>query len=189
MGLPKKIHKRSIFISTNIRELNSIELQFFPQAYRVLIRESDMEMIANIPPNFSVDEISRPIVLSKDIVIKIEEKHGKINITNLLINAHSWDIAIKNMDHNPNKINLIKLIPNSNNFLLIGAIRNNGYFILTHFETEVRYGNELKSLLGRGDLVSEDARPGSPVLPIEALNPPEGVSGVKGNIDIINESK
>lgn len=59
------------------------------------------------------------------------------------------------------KINLIKNIPNSDNFLLIGAVRDNGFYIITHFETEVLQGNELKSLLGRGDLISKDTRPGS----------------------------
>ena len=45
-------------------------------------------------------------------------------------------------------------IPNSKNFLLIGALQQNGYFIVTHFEVEMLQGNELKSLLGRGDSFS-----------------------------------
>ena len=120
-------------------------------------------------------------MLSKDIVLKIRSKHGDIDLANLLINAHDWDHVIKNLDRDKDKINLIKLIPNSDNFLLIGAVRNNGFFILTHFETEVMQGNELKSLLGRGDLISKDTRPGSHSSSIETSSQSEGVSDVIDN--------
>ncbi len=66
--------------------------------------------------------------------------------------------------------------------LLIGAVQVNGYFLLTHYETEVTNGNELKSLLGRGDFIRRVPDQDPLLLPIEAMSQPEGVSGVIGNV-------
>lgn len=149
--------KRSLFISPTIRNLTHNEKKFHCRVKKNISQEIEEQIIGYVPGVFSGDGKQRPLILHKSIVEKIEIKHGKINIKNLLINAHDWNIGIKNMDYISEKINLIKQIHNSNNFLLIGALQKNGYFILTHFETEVLQGNELKSLLGRGDSFSRDA--------------------------------
>lgn len=149
--------KNSIFLSGQIRELSYTELCYIRDLEALLSKRSEQAIIAFLPTHFSVDQKLRPLILHTDIVYKIEAKHGKINPENLLINAHDWNIAIKNLDSNPLKINLIKSIPESDNFLLIGAIQDNGYYVLTHFEVESLKGNELKSLLGRGDVIRRDA--------------------------------
>lgn len=72
----------------------------------------------------------------------------------MIINIHDWEYATTNVLGNPDKINLIKSIPNSDNYLLIAAIRINGFFVLTHFETETKGDINLKRLLGRGNVIS-----------------------------------
>lgn len=157
--MKKKIQetKRSRFIHKQIRLLNDNEKAFLAELKKVITLKVEQVIIGNIPSFFSTDGKARSLILHKDVVKKIQDKHGEIIIENLLINTHDWDIGIKNMDNIYQKINLIKLIPESKNFLLIGAEQRNGYFILTHFETEVLQGNELKSLLGRGDFFNRDA--------------------------------
>ncbi len=153
--------KKLLFISKQIRDLNDIEQEFLQDLKDFINLKKDKCIISYLPKDLSSDSKIRPLVLSKEILIKIINKHGKIPINNLLINANDWDFVIQNVDKIKDKLNLIKTIPNSNNFLLIGAVKDNGFYILTHFETEVFQGNELKSLLGRGDLISKDTRPGS----------------------------
>ncbi len=153
--------KKSLFISKQIRDLNGIEQEFLQDLKDFINLKKEKCIISYLPQHISSDKKTRPLVLSKEILIKIINKHGKIPVNNLLINAHDWDIVIQNIDRIKDKINIIKTIPDSDNFLLIGAVRDNGFFMLTHFETEVLQGNELKSLLGRGDLISKDTRPGS----------------------------
>jgi hypothetical protein len=149
--------KKSLFISETIRRLTHTEACFYSAAQTIVHLDIEEVTIGYIPTYFSDDQKLRPLILHKDVVHKIQKKHGKINVENLLINAHDWEIGVRNMDYVSGKINLIKRIPNSDNFLLISAWRENGYYILTHFETETLQGNELKSLLGRGDSFSRDA--------------------------------
>jgi hypothetical protein len=167
-------NKKSLFISKQIRKLTRTENKYVINILEIIQNKVDKNTIAYVPDYVSYDKKVRPLILDKGILIKIENKHGKIPIENLLINAHDFDYAIVGFDNVEDKINLIKLIPNSNNFLLISAIKINGYFLLTHFETETLQGNELKSLLGRGELVSSDARPGSDILSIKAIKPIKG---------------
>lgn len=156
MGKYIKNLKKSLFIHKQIRSLTNTEIPFLLEVEKVIKENITEVIIGHIPKIFSADSKIRPLMLHKDIVKKIQDKHGKIIIENLIINAHSWDIGIRNLDRISEKINLIKMIPNSQNFLLIGAEQRNGYFILTHFETEVLQDNQLKSLLGRGDYFNQD---------------------------------
>ena len=153
--------KKSLFISKQIRDLSDEEERYLKDVKNVITFKVDNCIISYLPEYVSYDQKIRPLILSKEIVLKIKNKHGNIIIKNLLINAHDWDYILQNVDKIKDKINIIKKVPNSDNFLIIGAVRDNGFFILTHFETEVLQGNELKSLLGRGDLISKDTRPGS----------------------------
>jgi len=166
--------KRLLFISKQIRKLTRTEDKYIINIFEILQGKKEQNIITYLPDYISYDNKIRPLILNKDIIIKIENKHGKIPIENLLINAHDFDYALINFDNIKEKINLIKLIPDSNNFLLISAIKINGYFMLTHFETEVLKDNELKSLLGRGELVSSDARPGSKISSIKVIKPIKG---------------
>lgn len=155
--MKRKQIKKSIFIHSTIRPLTSHEQNYIKGIKELLELETVIAPVSEMPTYISKDTISRPLVLTKEVMIKIEKKHGKINPENLIICAHDWDIIIKNMDNTPEKICIIKHIPYSNNILLIGAFRKNGFFILTHYEVEILQDNQLKSLLGRGDVIRKDA--------------------------------
>lgn len=93
-------------------------------------------------------------MLSREIVEKIESDHGTICPENMIINIHEWEYFIKDVDDKLGRINLIKMIPNSDNYLVIAASQDNGFYIVTHFETESKNGNNLKRLLKRGNVIS-----------------------------------
>ncbi len=151
------MHKKSQFLNESIRMLTEEESLYLNDTENVLRSKTDKAIISHLPGFFSDDNISRPLILTKETVVKIENKHGKINPVNLLINTHDWNIAIKNIDRINGKICLIKKIPYSENMLLIAALRVNGYFVLSHYEVEVLKDNQLKSLLGRGGVFRKDA--------------------------------
>ena len=176
-----KVNKKSLFISKTIRPLKLNEGLFLKEILDLMDFKVDKATISYVPPYVSDDNKLRPLLMSKDIYRKIKNKHGILIPENLIITGNEFDYVLKNVDKIKDKINLIKKLPNSENFLLIAAIRNNGYFVLTHFETESLRGNELKSLLGRGELVSKDSRPGSLSLSTETTCQPKGVCGVIDN--------
>ena len=151
------MNKKSLFQNKSIRILTRNESIYLKGTENILNLKIDQVTISYLPGHFSDDNISRPLMLNKETVLKIQDKHGEINPINLLINAHDWNIAIKDIDKTIGKICLIKEIPDSENILLIAAIRQNGYFILSHYEIEVLKDNQLKSLLGRGDVFRKDA--------------------------------
>lgn len=146
--------KKSLFISKQIRELNKQEKRYIKKLNKVLTKQSQIETIGYIPSHLSFDQKLRPLVLSREIVDKIESDHGPICPENMIINVFEWEYATTNVLGNPDKINLIKNIPGSDNYLLIAAIRINGFFVLTHFETETKGDINLKRLLKRGNAVS-----------------------------------
>jgi hypothetical protein len=152
-----KKNKKSLFITKPIRKLTVEESIYVQETRQVLNLQIDKAIISHIPKYISYDNIARPLILSKDTVTKITRKHGNMDPVNLLINAHDWDIIIKNMDNTQEKICLLKHIPNSDNIFLIGAFRKNGFFVLSHYEVKVIETNQLKSLLGRGDVIRKDA--------------------------------
>jgi hypothetical protein len=149
-----KTPKKSPFISKQIRELNTQEIFFCENIKKVLCDKSEAETIGYASKSLSCDGKERPFILSREIVDKIESDHGAICPENMIINVFDWDYATTNVLGNPDKINLIKSIPDSNNYLLIAAIRINGFFMLTHFETETKGDINLKRLLKRGNAVS-----------------------------------
>lgn len=146
--------KKSLFISKQIRGLNKKENRYNKKLKRLLNKEVLIETIGYIPSRLSFDNKKRPLILSREIVGKIENDHGSICSENMIINIFEWEYATTNVLGNPNKINLIKNIPNTDNYLLIAAIRNNGFFVLTHFETKTKGDINLKRLLGRGNVIS-----------------------------------
>ncbi len=146
--------KKSLFISKQIRNLNNKEIKYFKRLQKILCKQSHIETIGYVPRNLSYDNKVRPLILSREIVDKIEYDHGLICPENIIINIFDWEYATTNVLGNPDKINLIKNIPNSDNYLLIAAIRINGFFMLTHFETKTSGDTNLKRLLGRGNVLS-----------------------------------
>jgi hypothetical protein len=176
---------KTCFVSLQIRELTKEERKALDVVRDVLCGRVQRDVIGKILACLSIDNKDRPLVLDKLIVDKIRRDHGNIVAENLVINVHDWDFGIRNMDGNPDRINLIKMIPNSNNYIVIGAIRNNGFYMVTHYEAFPKKGsNKLKSLLGRGDLLDRSGVPSEApsILSVES----EKVSD-DNNIKLLNE--
>lgn len=145
--------KKSLFIHGPIISIPEENI-FLKSLKNVLDNISHTEIVGYVPEHISYDRKERPLILSKDIVQKIEFEHGKICPENLIFTADQWEYAVTQVDKKVDRINLIKEIPNSNNYLLIAANRDNGFYIITHFETESKNGNNLKRLLRRGNVIS-----------------------------------
>ncbi|MBC7981449.1 hypothetical protein H7X65_00030 [Candidatus Parcubacteria bacterium] len=149
-----KKSEKSLFISKQIRGLRNKENRYCKKLKRLLNKESMMATIGYVPGNVSVDGEERSLFLSREIVNKIENDHGPICPENMIITVFEWEYAIVNVDNKPDRINLLKTIPESENYLVIAANRYNGFYTVTHFETESKNGNNLKRLLKRGNVVN-----------------------------------
>lgn len=163
--------EKTKFKSGPIRELSETEALIAFKIKAVIKGEREIENITKLPAFLSNDGEERHLIFSQTISEKIISDHGNIIPENLVINTNDWDVALKNLKAidpntgviatNPDKINLIKRVPKSDNFLVVAALRVNGFFIVTHYEV-IPKSNELKSLLGRGDLLASDGTPLGP---------------------------
>lgn len=179
---------KTVFTSTIIRALNEQEATFLPDVVKVIRGSIDKATIAHIPGSLAKDGVTRPLEISKDILTKkIIPKHGAPSPENLIINGNDWDAALKNMrvfgqdgkllPSNPDKINLLKKVPGTDNVLVIAANRADGHFVVSHYEIYPGSGNEIQSLLGRGDFVT---RSGTALGPEGFLSAPSTQGGVEG---------
>ncbi|MEI6345852.1 MAG: hypothetical protein WCO79_01300 [bacterium] len=190
--------KKTRFVSGKIRDVTPREERSLRIVSLVLSIKIQVGVVAAVPAFLSPDRRKRDLVFSKMIADKIRRDHGEFLLENFVINANDWDGALINMRSfkngvleppNSNRINLIKKIPGSNNFLLIAAEKQNGFFVVTHFETVTENGNELKSLLGRGDLIGPTGTPLGPADFLVASSPEAFLRGVSGSGDQDNISK
>jgi hypothetical protein len=152
---------KSPFISLPIRRLTVKEKYLEYTAKMIIVGKIDEGSIGTVPPFVSSDGMARELIFNNKMANKIQigkDAHGEIPTENFIINANDWDYAIKNAKGNPGKINLIKSIPGSDNFLTIGANKVNGYYVVTHFETISKNSNELKNLLSKGDVIDKFGR-------------------------------
>lgn len=193
----KKVQKTQ-FVSGKIRDVTSIEKVGLSVVDLILLNKIERGIIAVVPGFLSEDGKGRPLIFSRKIARKIIRDHGKFVSENVVINANDWDGAlvqvrsyVKGILQRPTskKINLIKKIPNSRNFLLIAAETQNGFFILTHFETVASTSDKLKSLLGRGDLLGPTGTPLGPADFLVAPSPKALLRGVSGSGDLNNIPK
>ena len=146
------------FVSPQIRDLSKEERQALDVVRDVLCGRVIRDVIGKIPACLSIDNKDRPLVLDKLIVDKIRRDYGNIVAENLVINVYDWDLGINNVDGNADKINLVKRIPDSLNHLVVAANRDNGFFMVTHFEVVTKSPKNLKRLLGRGSVLDRFGR-------------------------------
>jgi hypothetical protein len=151
-------HGKSPFKANLIRNLTTFEKITLEKLGGFSLKSQDMCTLGDLPEFVSFDNKPRPLILSRTVLEKIISDHGTFSYENLIITTHDWEYVIKNIRNDPDRINLIKKIPKSNNFLLIGAIRNNGFFMLTYFETITTTPRTLKNLLVRGDTLDRSGR-------------------------------
>lgn len=187
------------FVSAQLRDLSATEKTSAAKIGSVIDGASKSEKIATVPGFVSPDGKDRPLNFTSEIADKIKNKHGIPTPENMAINANDADGILTNVldlnTHKPNanRINLIKKVPVSDNYIILAAERTNGFFTITHFETiddEAR--QKLKSLLGRGELFDPS---GNPLPPDQFLRAPladvskgnsEGVSGRNDNSSLAN---
>jgi hypothetical protein len=116
-------------------------------------------VITMVPEFVSLDNISRPLIISRTILDKIVRDHGSFHIENLIIHANDWEYVIRNVHKDPLKINLINIIQGVHHFSTIGANRYNGYYIVTYYETYTDQNLKLKNLLHKkGDALDRAGR-------------------------------
>ncbi len=146
--------KKPAFIHGPILPLNKREEMYLWKIKNIIKYKSTHENIGYVPESLSKDAKVRPLILSRSILHKIQSDHGHICPENMIINAHRWDYIVSYPYNNVDKIVLVKNIPNSRNYFVLAANRNNGFYIVTHFEVEAMTGKNLKRLLGRGNVLS-----------------------------------
>jgi hypothetical protein len=56
------------------------------------------------------------------------------------------------------KMNLFKLLPNEDKFLLVGANKEDGYYVASHFEVIDKTGDKLIEYIKRGTPLDEKTR-------------------------------
>ena len=135
-------HKTQFTHTTPIRNnLTKVEQKYFDAIKNIKIRKNSERIeVAEIPEFLWVDNDKiRPLYFSKNILHKIANGHGSFSGKNFIINANSWEYAVKYNDNGIDKIGLIKTIPNSNNIFIIHAERTNWYFTLTNYEPNTHF--------------------------------------------------
>ena len=167
--MQKKLSRKTSFASEAIRKLTNNEEFIFKQIDLVIRGDLERIEISRTEGFVSQDGKERPLIFSSLIAQKIIRDHGSFSLENLIINALEWEYVICNVDKNPDKINLIKKIPNTDTYLTIGANRDNGFFLVTHYEAIAKDSEKLKNLLrNKGDALD---RSGRAVVPSFATSP------------------
>ena len=121
-----------------------------------LIKIGELEKwnLGDVPAIAFNDGKIRPLELSTSIYEKIFKKHGPFSHENLITTANDWDYLIKNLNWIEGHINLLKELPDGK-ALLIGARRENGAFVLTHFEPTKSLKDVLEDAKNNGGEVIE----------------------------------
>ncbi len=165
---------KSPFLTGIIRELTLLEREMLFKIKEVMVEESKYLAITKLQDFLSFDKKQRDLIFDPLIAEKIIKDHGSFYLENMVITISDWDYVILNVGGNKDKINFIKVIPETDHFLTIGANRNNGFFIVTHYETEAKNSDKLKNLLkNKGDALD---RAGRAVVPSFATSSEEVAS-------------
>ncbi len=160
--------KKTRFATGKMRKLRKKEGRRLQALNLLIFRKTRIAVVASIPAFVSSDGKPRDLIFSQMILDKVVRDHGEFIPENFVINANDWDAVLRNIldthtgERRSDKINLLKRIPRTGNYLLIAANKDNGFFIVSHFETLDSDGTKLKSLLGRGELFSKSGKPLAP---------------------------
>ena len=161
----EKTKTKTPFESDTIRPLTEAEKLIRSKIDDLMAGKFLAEKLSDIPSTVSKDGKVRPLILSHKILNKFVMDHGlNMSLDNLVINANDWEYLIKNFRDDEDSINIIKEIPDSDNFLTIGASRQNGFFALTHYETITKSSNKLKNLLEKGEVLVNTSGASSPTM-------------------------
>ena len=136
----------------------------------IKIGELEKWSLGDVPAIAFNDGKVRPLELSTSIYEKIFKKHGPFNHENLIATANNWDYLIKNLGGTEGHINLLKELPEGK-ALLIGARRENGAFLLTHFEPTKSLEDVLKDAKEWGaEVISKQSLESTPAKKTQSKN-------------------
>lgn len=132
-------------------DISWVEKEYSDNYDKIISWEWDNLAVWKIDWSIAFDGKERPAIFSQAIRDKINKDHS-LDKQNLLWTIDKPDYIIKDFDKakNPDKdkINLIRKIPWTNNFVLVAAERQNWFFILTNYEihrnTENKMMKEIK---------------------------------------------
>lgn len=113
----------------------------------------DSAELARITWKAYKDGKERPLILTEGILWHTFESHWAFSKTNLLETANNPNYIIVNYWNVEGQINLIKKLPNTSDFLIIWAKRQNGSFMTTHFQKITGNKNALENYLKKWESV------------------------------------
>ena len=129
-------------------DISKVEAKYRNNYDKVVDWEIERWEIWRIEWSVTYDGKERPAIFSKEIKEKIARDHW-LDKENMLWTLDKPDYIIKNMDGDPNRINLIRKIQWTNDYVLLSADRSNGFFILTNYEIHNNNPNRMLSSINR----------------------------------------
>ena len=136
-------------------DLSGVKEEYQRNYDKIVNREGDNLEVGRIDWKVAYDGKERPAIFSQAIQNKIVWDHW-LDKVNLLATVNQPDYIIKNVDGKADKINIIKKIEWTNDFVLIAADRQNGYFILSNYEVKSRNSKRLIKSLSRWEVVIDN---------------------------------
>ena len=136
-------------------DLSGVKEEYQRNYDKIVNREGDHLEVGRIDWKVAYDGKERPAIFSQAIQNKIVWDHW-LDKANLLATVNQPDYIIKNVDGKADKINIIKKIEWTNDFVLIGADRQNEYFILSNYEVKSRNSKRLIKSLSRWEVVIDN---------------------------------
>lgn len=113
----------------------------------------DSAELARITWKAYKDGKERPLILTEGILWHTFASHWAFSKKNLLETANNPNYIIVNYWNVEGQINLIKKLPNTSDFLIIWAKRQNGSFMTTHFQKITGNKNALENYLKKWESV------------------------------------
>lgn len=127
-------------------DISWVEKEYSDNYDKIVSWEWDNLAVWKIDWSIAYDGKERPAIFSQAIKDKIDKDHS-LDKQNLLWTIDKPDYIIKDFDKEKypdrDKINLIRKIPWTNNFVLVSAERQNGFFILTNYEIHRNNANQM----------------------------------------------
>lgn len=147
-GRRKRDYERDGFTHAYEFPLKPEYKKYVKELQKVRDGVKDSTTLTKMPGTLFDDKVAKDLTIDTKIYEKSFKKHGVIDTANLLTTANEYEYAIK-MDDGSH-FNLLKKIPNSDKYLLIGADLNkntNGkdMYVLTYYEPT----NSLKEALDK----------------------------------------
>ena len=141
------------FTNTYEYPLQENSKKYLSNLDHLIEQKVDSAELARITWKAYKDGKERPLILTEGILWHTFESHWAFSKTNLLETANNPNYIIINYWNVEGQINLIKKPPNTLDFLIIWAKRQNGSFMTTHFQKITGNKNALENYLKKWESV------------------------------------